>query len=291
MKVKNYLLLSCAMLVLAWTWVYSVSGQTKSAPEAAKAKAAENKSSKLGNKSLFKAGAPGDDLQICAAMCYSEEWDDGYWDDDEEDWVEDMVPVYGIYSVATSDDVVDDLISDFEDRNCAGGAVYADGIFYGISYTTDSNGRYSDIFLTAYDAETWDVVYEKSGLETDILARDLTYDWTTGTIYGCFLDSYLCNWGKLDVDSGTVEIIKENMTSLQAVAATPEGKIYGITSSGSLVAIDKETGEVSEPLAEYGVYLAYKSTAAVDPKTGYMYWLADSYGGNNGVYKIDLKSY
>ncbi len=239
-----------------------------------------------GEASMFKA--PGG-VDLRAAMSFNESWE------------ETPFP-YGIYSVSTVDGIEPEFVFLTDERNMEGGAVYVDGVIHAISklgdwlWDDEDEGWYfqqKGAAFTTFDAETGEVLFDTTdGLSTDLFTSDLCYDATTGNIYGVFkVKGYLSAWGILDVDNLTVEYLNEKMsTSMSAIAADKNGVIYGLTGEGSLVTINKETGEISEPLAEYKKYQGYKSTGVIDPQTNTFYWLLHSYG-DAGLYSIDLNNY
>ncbi len=236
--------------------------------------------------SVFKA--PGG-VEIRAALSYSEEWD------------ETPFP-YGIYSINAVEGAEPEFYFLTDDRNMEGGAVYVDGVIHAISkvgtwlWDDEDEGWYFEqkgTAFTSYDAETGEVLFDTTeGLSSDLYTSDLCYDATTGNIYGVFkVNGYQNAWGILDIDNLTVEYINSKMsTGMSAIAADASGVIYGVTSGGNLVTIDKATGEVSAPLAEYKKYQGYKSTGVIDNQTNTFYWLLNSYG-DAGLYSIDLNTY
>lgn len=240
-----------------------------------------------GSGAAYAAGAGGVDLR--AAMSYNAGWE------------ETPFP-YGIYQVPVVDGAKPEFVFLTDDRNMEGGMVYVDGLIHAISkmgewlWDDEDEGWYFNqkgAAFTTYDAATGEVLFDTTeGLSTDLFARDLCYDATTGNIYGVFIvKGYLSAWGILDVDNASVTYLNEKMAeSVSAMAAHPDGTIYGITSGGDLVTVDKETGIASAPLASYKKYNAYKSAGVIDPQTNTFYWLLDSYG-DGGLYSIDLNTY
>jgi len=213
---------------------------------------------------------------------------------------------YGIYQVPMSEDAKSEFVFLTNERNMGGGAVYVDGVIYAISKTgtwTYEEDEYEEEMVwtfndtgaafSVFDAETGEMLSDRTdGVSRDLFASDLTYDKTTGNIYGCFKGTgYQTSWGILDIDKLEIKYIKEKMSSnMSAIAADANGVIYGVTSGGDLVTINKETGDLSEPLASYKMYNGYQSTGVIDPATNTFYWMFHSYS-TPGIYKIDLNSY
>lgn len=234
--------------------------------------------------------APGN-VNLRAAVSYS------------EGWTETPFP-YGIYDVSTEQGVDPEFYFLTEDRNLEGGVVYADGVIYAIS--KGGSWEYDEeeeelvftskggAIFTAYDAATGDVLFEKTeGVSTDLYSQDLAYDKSTGKIYGVFRgNTYTYKWGTLDVDNAEIEYINEKMsTGLSAIDFAANGTLYGITTGGDLVTVDKNTGVITETLASYSKYQGYKSCGVIDQDTNTFYWFLHGYGNNAGLYAVDLNSY
>lgn len=277
MKTKHYFFLSAAMLGLAWGWVYNVSGQTAEAP-----------AMNAPDSPLKESGLANVDLR--GALSYSDEWEDTPFP-------------YGFYSAPTSDDASPEFVFLTDDRNMEGGAVYVDGVIHAISkvgqwlWDDEDEDWYfsqSGAAFTSYDAATGEVLYDTTEVTSDLFSSDLCYDKTSGTVYGVFtVEGYKNAWGTLDVDNLEITYIKTysgGSYTFAAIDVDGAGQAYALTGDGKLVKIDKETGEISEPLAEYNLRKGYKSTGVIDTDTNIFYILLNSFNAP-GVYAIDLNSY
>lgn len=161
------------------------------------------------------------------------------------------------------------------------------------------------VFIYGYDLET--------GAQTDFimgtddnLARAMTYDSTTGKIYGIFYTE-----GLQSLQLGTIDYDGENMvattTSIaplagnwNSLACDSQGQLYGISytadiSDGSLMVtgaalnkIDKETGAVTKVGDMEGYAPQYTSGCVIDPKTDRMYWNYNPADGTAYMCEVDL---
>jgi len=236
-------------------------------------------------------------LEIRAALSYSDVWGEADAPENEDDGLD--VPC-GIYSIPVENGVTPEFYFLTGGRNMEGGAVYVDGVIHAVSRLTqwywDDEYEYWDFentgaAFTTFDAETGDVLFDSTDVGTDLCSQDLCYDKKTGNIYGVFSKDYKNAWGILDVDKLEVSYINLDMgTAFAAIDVDSKGDVYGITSDGKLVTIDKNTGSVSVPLAQYNFRKGYKSTGVIDPRTKTFYLLLQSWD-DGGMYAINLTSY
>lgn len=140
--------------------------------------------------------------------------------------------------------------------------------------------------IYAYDTETW----QQTGyIEADasILATDAAYDVTTGKIYGCFTDgeSYRY-WASAEISAAPFTPIANMPVNLRGVVISKQGQAYGISSTGMLYKIEKETGAMEEVGQTNVPELTYLTSAAYDDKDG-MIVLAYCNDAGAGLYEID----
>ena len=167
-------------------------------------------------------------------------------------------------------------------------------------------GDFFYVFIYGYDTATGDSDFIMGS--NDNLARSMTYDSTTGNIYGIFytddLQSLQLGTIVYDTENGTatttpIAALPGNWNSL---ACDSKGQLYGIsytadTSGGSSVVtgaalnrIDKTTGEVVK-VGNMGDYAPqYTSDCVIDPRTDRMYWNYNPADGSAYMCEVDLAS-
>lgn len=194
--------------------------------------------------------------------------------------------VPGIYSFTTTSSMeVKPLYTNaemFDD----GGCVYINEKYYTINLY--------DKKLTVYDTNTWTKVGHSISISQDAVATDLTYDYTTETVYGCFNDEETGGYvfGTLDVETGIRTKIAELSQALLTIAASKEGKLYAIGMDLILYHVDKESGSLSkigetgaEPLKWYK-----KQAMTFDINTNKLYWCFNHTNWKTYLYDVDITS-
>lgn len=161
------------------------------------------------------------------------------------------------------------------------------------------------VFIYGYDMQTGEQTDFIMGTDTN-LARAMTYDATTGNIYGIFFTDGLqsLQLGTIVYDSengiATTTPIAELAGNWNSLAVDSKGQLYGISytadfSGGSMVVtgaalnkIDKTTGEVTK-VGDMGDYAPqYSSSCVIDPKTDRMYWNYNPIDGSAYMCEVDL---
>lgn len=191
-------------------------------------------------------------------------------------WQEDNTSHVGMYEIPTFG-APQSLHMVHENMDLMGqaGCVYANGKFF--SAVPDINyEQVTDMTYYIFNTETWAV---ESTLQGDIsfLATCMTYDPTSESVFGCFINSkdQYYYFGSLDINTGNVtEIANWNVDIyFSGMAASPSGKLYGMTPDGYFCSIDKRTGATAQ-ISSTGICSDYITSAAIDYKTGKMYYVA-----------------
>lgn len=144
------------------------------------------------------------------------------------------------------------------------------------------------VYIDTFDADSWELIHEESSYDITMVANDLTYDATTGNIYGCFLnsDASAFELGVLDLDTYTRSTIGTCEDPYMGLAAAPNGTLYGITAAGMLHSIDKTTGTPTV-IGNVGIDAAYASSATCDPVSGALYYSVNPTDGTAWLYSVD----
>ncbi len=119
-------------------------------------------------------------------------------------------------------------------------------------------------------------------LEASLLPLDMTYDSATGNLYLMAYD--LSGWTeesddepfglyRIDRTTGKATLIGYEETALVvALAADPDGMLYGVSDQGELYEISKRNGRLGEIYCESGYTPSSKQSATFDSETGKLYW-------------------
>lgn len=142
---------------------------------------------------------------------------------------------------------------------------------------------------TIYDAVTWDVETQYDYAPKDFRGIDMTYDRTTGFIYGCFAgtaeEGYV--FGRFDpVNCVVTPISVIGQTPWFGIAANKEGELFAIDNTGVLVKVDKEDGQTTI-IKDTGLASVYACSATIDPDTGLMYYSPMSGPAASALYTIN----
>lgn len=225
--------------------------------------------------------APGSDFSMpgYAAVVYSYKW---------EELQESRAGIYEIPTSGTPTTLFPVAIGD----NYAGtsGAVYADGKYF-VAVATTYLGQTADMTFNVYNTETWQLEQSVQG-DIDFFALDMTQDPTSGKVYGWFVNSeeQYYYFGSFDINTFKVTEIKNYNVDLAiyGIAATADGALYGMSNEGYLYSIDKLTGNATM-VGSNGLFTDYMTSAAIDTKTGKMYY-ATSTNIDAELYEIDLSN-
>lgn len=180
---------------------------------------------------------------------------------------------FGIYSLPANDATQMKSVKLDDNLSAFGGGVYVDGRYYMVDYSPyDYDGTVS---YRVYDVDAgWRLIEERHLNTYTSVASDLAYDPTTDRVYGCFRESATTNgyfFGTLNTITGFSSKIADLKQELIALAATKDGRLYGISIYGMLYSVDKNTGELTE-IGQTGKTVKYAQSATFDYPSGRMLW-------------------
>ena len=181
---------------------------------------------------------------------------------------------FGIYSLPANDATQMKSVKLDDNLSAFGGGVYVDGRYYMVDYSPyDYNGTVS---FRVYDVDAgWRLIEERHLATYTSVASDLAYDPTTDRVYGCFRESATTNgyfFGTLNTITGFSSKIADLKQELIALAATKDGRLYGISIYGMLYSVDKTTGALTE-IGQTGKTVKYAQSATFDYPSGRMLWV------------------
>jgi len=181
--------------------------------------------------------------------------------------------------------------------NVTDGGFYINGKYYCL-VTTGSFLRYTSTFKTV-DTETWVTEDTKTFSNSNVIAYDMAYDYTTSTAYAVSPSSYNAYMGgsilnTVNPATGTFTKVADIPShKIYALACDGNGQLWGIgTPDGmsvptSLLKINKTSGAVTE-VGNLGInlYTATHSSAVFDFRTGKLYWTAKTYVEDEHMQRI-----
>lgn len=192
-------------------------------------------------------------------------------------------------SFSAAPDISFTTLATDERLDASGGAVWVDGSLHVFSLNVMA-GQVNGANKYEWDTSSWTVTKTLDDLWSSATATDLTYDPIDGRVYGQFHNEDMTDlyWGYVNLTTGSSTHIGRLGVQLVAVAATPEGEIYGIDHRGVLVKIDKENATFTE-IGNTTILPRYLQSAVIDPATGKFYWAAMLKDDEStGLYEVDL---
>ena len=153
-------------------------------------------------------------------------------------------------------------------------------------------GMISFPHLSVYNTETWEE-FEWPDCDHSILCTDNAVDPTTGDVYGCFYHydnagEPALAWAKADYPGGMSQALRvlDASEQMYGVACDGNGQYYGMLADGSLVAVDKTTGEFTK-IGDTGLRPYYTSSATFDDKSGNIIFSYAPATGKSSLWAID----
>lgn len=164
-----------------------------------------------------------------------------------------------------------------------GGAQMANGNYYAIMRSGAST------YIDRFPVSTWKRAAHTRLSSNALMASDVAYDPTSDMVYGCFYndagDGYV--FGRADYATRKREAIKPLSIGYNAVMVDVAGQVYAIDMTGTLLKLDKATGE-ARTIGHTSVTPQYVSSATIDPNTGRCYWTVNPASGLGYLYEVDL---
>ena len=165
--------------------------------------------------------------------------------------------------------------------------------FYYCDYNTNSSGGITSVNWNCVDVDGKAVKFTLPQTTANAVCMDMTYDETTGKLYGmsAMADAVVT----VDPATGSAEFAFETLP-FYTLAADGGGQLYGILleqdGGASLYSVNKFTG-ASIKVGDTGVKMltsdgvSYYQTAAFSRADGKLYWLTPSQSGTD-LYRVDV---
>lgn len=212
-------------------------------------------------------------------LLYSKAWGEGATAADH----------YGMYSFGAAPDPTFTAFKTADNIDASYGGAIVDGVFH-CCYAIEYFG-YNMPYYAAYNIEDWTPVGNPYKMLDDytLLSSVSAYDAVSGRVYGNFLTARGDGqeFGYADYDNLTHVKLGAANTALIVMAATADGKLYGIDVDGQLYSVNKDNGATTL-IGSTGITAgAYIQSATADPKTGQIYWASVSPDQVSSLYLID----
>lgn len=234
----------------------------------------------------------GDGTTLYGAIIYADSW-------------QNTGAQYGLYSFKAAENPDVKIQREFGGGYLAnGGGCYANGKYYYNSYVyTEEMGYTFSTFITLDVATGESTKVTQSFIQGTFdqtqITHDLTYDFTTGTIYAIsyiketvdeegLIERFSPAISTMDSYTGMVSPIAKTPGFI-AIAANNAGELYGITkgSNSALYRINKKSGECTE-IGRTGLNPEYVQSATFDPVTDKLYWAETELTGTSGLYEVNV---
>ena len=167
----------------------------------------------------------------------------------------------------------------------------ANGVYYACEYTYNSYGPPTAGDFISYDLTTGEkkVIGKYAADNNQLRIQDMTYDYSSGTMYAVGFESGNSMLYTFNLETGArTPVATLAQKGVGTLAADLSGNLYTIGQGGTLMKINKETGEV-EALCEtnYQGMLSHQ-TMEFDNTTGMLYWASctNSKDGGKNSYMI-----
>lgn len=222
---------------------------------------------------------PGTNTTLGAAMVYSDLW--GVTDSAGHY----LYPITaGIYTIQAKEGGGESKVYQNNDFTKMRAGVKVNNTYYVVSASATGETAY----VSEYSTLSWS---RNRNEQTDVVnvPTDLTYDPTTGKVYGVFYDSdndEYDRFGTYSLTLGEATEIALTDRRVFALACNKAGELYGIWGyTGWLIKIDKKTGKY-EQIGKTGVYPEYNNTMTFG-SDGVLYWAATDEKGKSALYSVN----
>ncbi len=182
-------------------------------------------------------------------------------------WKEENFDEVGLYSFPV-DEYSRTIVMQDPDIDASGGGVLTEDFYF---CTQEYNyGSWTDVTHYIIDPDTWTTVSSLRDGDANAVATDMTYDYQTAKIYGCFSNGSSYVFGTLNEATGERSRISDIDTPWIACSVDGNGNLYAVDMEGKLLSVDKVRGVFTE-LGDLGFKATRRSTGAIDSKTGIFY--------------------
>lgn len=169
-----------------------------------------------------------------------------------------------------------------------GGGDNVDGLYHYIS-NNDGLGTSYSYRMYVYDAATW-IPKGNFRVPGNYCATDLSYDRTTGRLYGCFTDdNSVFTFGWMEPSTGEFTAVGRIPGSYSVVAVNRLGQVYAVNQDGTLMLVNKSTGEETA-VGSTGLAPGGSQSGCFDPDSDTLYWCFRDNDDHTALYSVDIST-
>ncbi len=172
-----------------------------------------------------------------------------------------------------------DFLTDIYDVTIYAGAFY-DGTLYAVGQH-NADGKY---YMMKINASNF---YFNIIEESDIMVRDMAFDYTTGTMFAVAYNEVVKGGlYQVNLDSMDMTLVADNDAgiSLVALACDDEGVLYAADEKGEVYTVDKNNAKLTST-GIFGTASQYLQSMAYDFNNDAIYWAV---GGS--IYQLDVNN-
>lgn len=199
---------------------------------------------------------------------------------------DDIIEESGLASFDVSNPANVSLLFPNDKSACAG--AYANGKYYVYTMTVTMFGSRPDKFVSV-DLNTGAVSEIADYTYMSTQYQDMSYDYSTNTMFVIALDNTTPVLGKVDLVSGAYTKVAKMSEPLATLAADYSGMLYGINAEGYLCAVDKSSGVVAK-IGDTGFVPRYLQSMEFDHTDGTLYWAACDMQGKSMFMRINVSN-
>ncbi len=176
----------------------------------------------------------------------------------------------------------------------SGAAAYGEYYVQMYHYNSDGVGKVENISFAKVSLVSDNSREIKVMEDNAVKLSDMTFDYSTNTMYAVGFelgDTFLYS---IDLQTGTLTkgpLLQTNAEkqTIATLAATYDGRLYGLNMKGILFKINKETGNLTRVM-DTKVHLGYMQSMEFDHTDDCLYWatMIGRAGVSNELYKIDV---
>ena len=166
------------------------------------------------------------------------------------------------------------------DDNLLQAGEYVGDKFYGFTGTWQA----APADFVSMDVNTWTPTFSAA---TSTYVIDMTYDYTTSTMYGLGLVNGVLGLCTIDVATGFCDGVGTIDKSFYTIACDAAGHLYGIASDGVLYTIDKATGAATAVGPTGVTDVMYLQSMTFDRKSGRLFWAQTGQEVSGRLYEVN----
>lgn len=202
-----------------------------------------------------------------------------------DNWSTSYQPV-GIYAFEKGNGSTIEPVMVGDDYIVTGGGFFANGKYHFVSYMSFMGFVIADLYTV--DFETWEIERDMP-VDVGVVAQDMSYDPTTGNVYGCFMNDEGDDWifGVLEPETGKRTKLSDLDQVVLTVAVNSKGEVYGIALDGNLYRFDKTTGAKTK-IGSTGRKPMYSASGCFDLKDDTFYWECIEADAKANIYTVDV---